>query len=291
MTDNATAAGPQVRLFRERPLGRLLTHPTFVVGAAGFVLVVLVSVIGALVSPYEVNAISVRTMLKAPSAAHWFGTDHLGRDIATRVFHGLFISMLVGASVMAFATVAGTVLGTLSGYYRLLDGPIMRMMDALLAFPALLLALGIAAALGPGIMNIIIALGITYTPVTARIVGSSILVLREQEYIDAADTFGARDRWIILRHLLPNSLSPLLVQISAIFAYSVLAEAALSFLGVGLLPPTPSWGSIISDGRDFIVDGWWISLFPGLAIMTMVLSLNLIGDGLRDILDPRLKGR
>jgi peptide/nickel transport system permease protein len=203
----------------------------------------------------------------------------------------LFISILVGASVVALSTVVGGALGALAGYYRLLDGPIMRTMDALLAFPSLLLALGIAAALGPSMFNVILALSITYTPETARIVRSSVLVLREQEYVDASLTFGARDRWIILRHLIPNSLSPLLVQITAIFAYSVLAEAALSFLGVGLPPPTPSWGAIIADGRSYIIDAWWICLFPGLAITITVLSLNLLGDALRDVLDPRVKVR
>jgi len=279
----------RARRFRGTVVGRLLRHPTFIVGGFGIALVVIASLIGAVVTPYEVNAISVRTLLKAPSAAHWFGTDHLGRDVATRVSHGLFISIIVGTSVVAMSTLAGAALGALAGYYRLLDGPIMRTIDALLAFPALLLALGIAAALGPSMFNVILALSITYTPETARIVRASILVLREQEYIDASRSFGARDRWIIGRHLLPNSLSPLLVQVTAIFAYSVLAEAALSFLGVGLPPPTPSWGAIISDGRSFIVEAWWICLFPGLAITITVLSLNLVGDALRDVLDPRIK--
>lgn len=291
MTDApATVAAPQRKVsFAETVAGRLLRHPTFVVGASGLVLVVVLSLLGTLFTPYETNAISMRAIMRAPSAAHWFGTDHLGRDIGTRVAFGLFISMLVGASVVVLSTLCGAVIGALAGYYRWLDGPVMRAMDALLAFPSLLLALGIAAALGPSMFNVVIALAITYTPETARIVRASVLVLREQEYVDASRSFGARDRWIIGRHLLPNSLSPLLVQITAIFAYSVLAEAALSFLGVGLPPPTPSWGSIISDGRNYIVDAWWICLFPGLAITITVLSLNLVGDGLRDVLDPRIK--
>ncbi len=276
------------RKFRERALGRLLIHPTFAVGATGLVLIALVAIFGAMLSPYHATAISIRTLLRPPSTAHWFGTDQLGRDVATRTFLGFFISMFVGAAVVVVSVAAGATLGALAGYYRLFDAPIMRTMDALMAFPALLLALGLAAALGPNMVNVIIALSVAYLPQTARIVRSSMLVLREQEYVDAARTFGAHDRWIIARHLVPNALSPLLVQLTAVFAYAVLAEAALSFLGVGLPPPTPSWGSIIADGRDFIVDAWWICLFPGLAITLTVLSLNLIGDGLRDVLDPRL---
>jgi peptide/nickel transport system permease protein len=158
-----------------------------------------------------------------------------------------------------------------------------------MAFPAILLALGIAAALGPSLTNVVIALSATYTPQTARIVRSSVLVLRSLDYVDAARSFGARDRWILLAHLVPNALSPLLVQLTSVFAHAVLAEATLSYLGVGLPPPTPSWGSIIADGRDYIVDAGWICLAPGIAITVVVLALNLIGDGLRDVLDPRLR--
>jgi len=290
MTDAPpSAAGGKSWRRRNPALHQLLSHPAFLAGLAGIGVVVAVTIAGLVLSPYDPNTISARNRFQSPSATNFFGTDNLGRDIFTRMAHGATISFQVGMAVVFFNAIAGTALGALSGYYRLLDGAIMRVMDALMAFPPLLLALGIAAALGPSLTNVILALAITYLPLTARIVRSGVLVLRKLEYVDAARTFGARDRWIILRHVVPNVLSPLMVQLTAVFAYAVLAESTLSYLGVGLPPPTPSWGAIIADGRDYIVDAWWICLFPGLAITITVLGLNMLGDGLRDVLDPRLK--
>lgn len=272
-------------------MSELLVHPTFIVGMSALTFMVLVTVGGMLFSPWDPYGISFRERLLPPGPTHWLGTDNLGRDVFTRMTHGAAVSFQVGMYVAVFNGIVGTAFGALAGYYRALDGPIMRLMDALMAFPAILLALAIAAALGPSLTNVILALAITYTPQTARIVRSCVLVLRGLEYIEASRSFGSRDDWIILQHVVPNTLSPLLVQLTSVFAYAVLAETTLSFLGVGLPPPTPSWGSIIADGRNYIVDAWWICLAPGVAITIVVLALNLVGDSLRDVLDPRLKGR
>ena len=284
---SATLARPKSR--GVQIMRHLLAHPTFITGAIGVCLIFAMAVLGLVLAQSDPNAIRITQRLKPPGPGHWFGTDNLGRDIWTRMSYGAVISLQVGAAVVVLNGILGTVLGALSGYFRWLDAPIMRFMDALMAFPSILLALGIAAAMGPSLTNVILALSIAHLPQTARLVRSSVLVLRRLEYVDAAQSFGARDRWIIGRHIIPNTISPLLVQLTSVFAYAVLAEATLSYLGVGLPPPTPSWGSIISDGRDYIVDAWWICLFPGVAITLTVLSLNLLGDGLRDVLDPRLK--
>lgn len=283
----ATLSRPKSRMLQM--LRHLFAHPTFIAGAIGVGLVFAMAVLGLVLSQSDPNAVRISQRLKPPGPGHWFGTDNLGRDIWTRMSYGAVISLQVGVAVVVLNGILGTVLGALSGYFRWLDAPIMRFMDALMAFPSILLALGIAAAMGPSLTNVILALSVAHLPQTARLVRSSVLVLRRLEYVDAARSFGARDQWIIGRHIVPNTISPLLVQLTSVFAYAVLAEATLSYLGVGLPPPTPSWGSIISDGRDYIVDAWWICLFPGLAITLTVLSLNLLGDGLRDVLDPRLK--
>jgi peptide/nickel transport system permease protein len=183
----------------------------------------------------------------------------------------------------------GAIVGVLAAQYRRLDPVLMRFMDALMAFPAILLAIGLAAALGPGLFNLIIALSVAYMPRTARLVRASALVVRELEFVDAARVAGAGSLRIMLRHLLPNCMGPLLVQLTFVFAYAILAEAALSFLGIGPPPPAPSWGNIVAEGRDHAVDAWWIMLFPGIAISLAALGMNLLGDGLRDVLDPRLK--
>lgn len=268
---------------------RLMRHRSFAIGFAFLALIVLAAIVGPVLSPYDPTAIAVTQRFMAPDSLHWFGTDNLGRDVFTRVVYGAQISLTVGFSVVLLNAILGVLLGCLSGFYRQLDGVIMRVMDALMAFPAILLAVGIAAALGAGVVNVIIALTITYVPRTARIVRASVLVIRSMEYIDAARSISARDSWIILRHVIPNSMAPLLVQLTVVFAYAVLSEAALSFLGVGPPPPTPSWGSVVSGGQDYIVDAWWISFFPGVVITVTVLALNLMGDGLRDVLDPRMR--
>jgi peptide/nickel transport system permease protein len=217
------------------------------------------------------------------------GTDQYGRDILTRVLYGGRLSLWIGFAVALVSGVFGAVIGVTAGHFRALDPYFMRLMDALLAFPAILLAIGIGAALGPQAGSIVVALSVAYVPRTARIVRASVLVIREMEYLEAARVSGAGDARIIVKHILPNCLGPLIVQLTFIFAYAILAEAALSFLGIGPPPPTPSWGNIIAEGRDYSVEAWWVMLFPGIAVSLAALGMNLLGDGLRDVLDPRLK--
>jgi len=226
---------------------------------------------------------------REPDAQFWFGTDNLGRNLWARVIYGSQLSLGIGFGVVLFNATLGVVLGAVSGYFSRLDGPLMRVADALMAFPPILLAIGIAAALGPSVWTAVIALSIVYIPRTARIVRASVLVVREMEYVQAAVALGAGDFRILLRHVMPNCMAPLIVQLSFVFAYSVLTEAILSFLGLGAPPTIPSWGNMISDGRTYIREAWWLCAIPGAAIAFTVLGLNLLGDGLRDVLDPRLK--
>ena len=272
-----------------RALGR---SRSTMVGGAIVLAVVLIAIFAPLLSPYDPLEIEVNRRLVGPAPAHLFGTDNLGRDILSRVIHGARISLTVGSLVVLCAAGAGTVLGLLAGYAEgLVDQLVMRPLDVLMAFPAILLAIALMAALGARLSNVIIALAIVFTPRVARVVRSVTLVLRELDYVQAAQALGARDARILARHVLPNCLAPVIVQSTFIFAESVLAEAALSFLGVGLPPYIPSWGTIITTGRMFMQIAPWITIFPGLAILVSVLGLNLLGDGLRDLADPRLRGR
>jgi peptide/nickel transport system permease protein len=267
----------------------LRRHRAFRVGLALIALVALVALAAPLVAPFDPVAMQARVRFRAPSLTHLFGTDNFGRDVLSRVLYGARISLQVGVFVVVVTGVLGTAIGTISGYFRRIDNHVMRIMDAMMAFPAVLLAIAITAALGPSLVNLVIALGIAYTPRTARIARASVLVLREMAYVEAARAAGAGHARIITRHILPNSLDSLTVQLTFIFAYAVLAEAVLSFLGMGPAPPTATWGNIVAEGRNFVREAPWISLFPGLAIAITVLGLNLVGDGLRDALDPRLR--
>jgi len=232
----------------------------------------------------------VASRLAPPSAVHWFGTDDVGRDVFSRVIHGARLSLLVGSAVVAFSLVVGVSCGLIAGYYRRLDNVVMRVMDGLMAFPAIILAIALMAALGPSVANVVLAIGVVYSPRVARIVRGSVLVIRETAYVEAARALGAADATLIGRHVLPNCLSPVIVQGSFVFAAAVLTEAALSFLGVGVPPFVPSWGNILSDGRLYLQQAPWLVLYPGAAIMMTILGLNLFGDGLRDLLDPKLAG-
>jgi peptide/nickel transport system permease protein len=258
-------------------------------GAALFAIVCIVAVFAALLATAPPQRIQIRSAFAPPSAEHLFGTDNLGRDVFSRVVLGSRISLSIGLLTVALTGLAGTLIGLLAGYFRSWDEPLMRIMDALMAFPGVMLAVAIAAALGPGALNVVLALAAVYVPRTARVVRASTLVLREMDFVTAARALGASDRRILLGHILPNALTPLVVQLTFVFAYAILSEAALSFLGLGPPPPTPTWGNVIADGRDYLREAPWISLFPGLAISFTVLGLNLFGDGLRDFLDPRLK--
>ncbi len=275
---------------RRFPLVRkLFKHRSFVIGLTVVALLVLAAIVGPWLTGLDPTAMRMRNRFKPPMPGLWFGADQFGRDVLTRVLHGARLSLFIGLSVALMSGAIGALIGICAGYFRRLDSLLMRFMDALLAFPAILLAIGISAALGPQTTSVIIALGVAYVPRTARITRASTLVIREMEYVEAARLSGAGHVRMILRHILPNCMGPLVVQLTFVFAYAILAEAALSFLGIGPPPPAPSWGNIIAEGRDYSIEAWWIMLFPGLAISLAALGMNLLGDGLRDVLDPRLK--
>ncbi|MGL5734362.1 MAG: ABC transporter permease, partial [Beijerinckiaceae bacterium] len=264
-------------------------NQSFSIGFGLFLLVVLVALTADLIAPFDPLKNNFRYRLGAPNGTHWFGTDSFGRDIFSRVLHGSRTSLIIGLMVVILTGLLGTLIGALSGYVRSLDNVIMRVMDGFMAFPPVLLAIAIGAVLGPSLLNAVIALTVAYTPRTARIVRASVLVVRESEYVEAARALGASHARILFRHILLNSLSPLLVQLTFIFAVAILAEAVLSFIGVGPPPPSPTFGNIIADGRNYIAEAPWITIWPGIAIMVTVLGLNLLGDGLRDGLDPRMR--
>jgi peptide/nickel transport system permease protein len=259
---------------------------------AGAIIMGITLIIGVLAPVIAGNPthMDVKARLAAPSAAHWFGTDDVGRDVYSRVVYGARLSLMVGGAVVAFSLVLGLTAGLAAGYYRALDNPVMRIMDGLMAFPAIILAIALMASLGPSVLNVIFAIGIVYTPRVARVVRGSVLVVRETAYVEAARALGVADLGVIGKHVLPNCLSPVIVQGSFVFAAAVLTEAALSFLGVGVPPYVPSWGNILSEGRLYIQQAPWLVLYPGAAIMLTILGLNLFGDGVRDLLDPKIRG-
>ena len=267
-------------------LRRVRANRMAMVGGTLLLLVLLTALLAPLLTHYDPLAMDVVNRLKPPSGAHWFGTDEFGRDIYSRVLYGSQISMKVGFAVVVTTSVIGLVLGLYSAYYRRLDNFIMRINDGLMAFPAILLAIAIMAALGPTIQNVIVSISVVYIPTVARAVRAAAIVVREQTYIEAIRALGGKPNRIIWRHIAPNCLSPLIIQATFIFAYAVIIEASLSFLGAGTPPPQPSWGNILNDGRTVMRQAWWIMVFPGIAIASTVLGLNLIGDGLRDLLDP-----
>ena len=286
----AHSADQLLALRRRFPLVRkLFKHHSFMIGLIIVGLLVTAAIIGPWLTGIDPTSMRMRNRFKAPQAGIWFGADQFGRDVLTRVLHGAQLSLFIGLSVALISGFFGTLIGITAGYFRRLDSLLMRCMDALLAFPAILLAIGISAALGPQTTSVIVALSVAYIPRTARITRASTLVIREMEYVEAARLSGAGHVRMILRHILPNCMGPLVVQLTFVFAYAILAEAALSFLGIGPPPPAPSWGNIIAEGRDYSVEAWWFMLFPGLAISLAALGMNLLGDGLRDVLDPRLK--
>ena len=258
----------------------------------GAVLMLLMLVIGTLapVIAGDPGHMDVAGRLTAPSRAHWFGTDDVGRDVFSRVVYGARLSLLVGAAVVAFSFAVGVTCGLVAGFYRKLDNPVMRVMDGLMAFPAIVLAIALMAALGASVVNVIVAIGVVYSPRVARVVRGSVLVIRETSYVEAARALGAADLAMMARHVLPNCLSPVIVQASFVFAAAVLTEAALSFLGVGVPPYVPSWGVILAEGRLYIQQAPWLVVYPGVAIMLTIFGLNLFGDGLRDLLDPKVRG-
>lgn len=260
--------------------------------AAGILLLLTIATITASwwlpVSPSEIDSTE---RLNGPSAAHWFGTDHFGRDIFGQTVMAARVSLFVGFTVALIATALGTITGLIAGYYKKADFVIMRVIDGMLAFPSLLLALALVAALGGSITNIIIALSFSYWPVMTRIVRSAVLQMKSAQYIEAAKTSGISDPVILSRYVLPNVLSPIVVQGTFIFAKAILSEAALSFLGVGVEPSTPTWGNMLQEAQMYISIAPWFSIFPGIAIMITVLALNILGEGVRDAFDPHAKGK
>jgi peptide/nickel transport system permease protein len=289
----ATEAGvpPTARPPRPRwqeTLGLLVRNPTAATAATLLLLIVLMAVFDESIAPAGPNEIAVEDRLQPPSWAHPFGTDDLGRDILSRVVLGAAVSLRVGFLAVAFALLVGATIGLVAGYYgRWVDDVLMRFMDVLFAFPAVLLAIAVLAVRGPGAGNTALAIGIVYVPIFARVTRASVLGVREEVYVRASRSVGASDWRLLTRHVLPNAAPPIIVQASISLAFAVLAEAALSFLGLGTQPPNPSWGLMLAEGRGFIDLAWWLAFFPGMAIFLTVLCFNLLGDGLRDVLDPR----
>ena len=258
-------------------------------GGCVVLLLFAVSFLAPYITPWDPHAIDAYHVLLPPSADHWFGTDELGRDVFTRVVYGARISLKVGFVSVGIAVAIGVVLGLVSGFYGgIIDTVIMRFVDVMLCFPTFFLILAVIAFLEPSIWYIMAIIGLTGWMGVTRLVRAEVLSLRERDFILAARALGASDARIIFRHILPNALSPVLVSATLGVAGAILTESALSFLGIGVQPPTPSWGNILTSGKDYIEFGWWLSLFPGLAILVTVLAYNLLGEGIRDALDPRL---
>src|SRR5215831_9051372 len=262
------------------------------VGVAVVAAMIALAVGADLVAPYDPTEMKVADALKAPSRAHLFGTDRFGRDVLSRTIHGTRIALGVALSSIAIAALSGTALGLVGGYFGgWLDLIIGRVMDVLFSFPTLILAIAIAAMLGPGLTNAVLAIAVVYAPLFSRVARGPVIAEREKEHVLAALSLGAGAPRVIARHILPNVLAPLIVQVSVSLAYAILIEASLSYLGLGTQPPAPSWGVMLNEGRTYLETAPWMSIFPGLAIMLAVLAFNLCGDGLRSVLDPQLRGR
>ncbi|ASA26044.1 ABC transporter permease [Paenibacillus donghaensis] len=265
-------------------------NKTAMLGLCIIVFFILIALLAPLIAPYGYKEQVLVDRLKAPSAAHWFGTDDLGRDLFTRVLYGARISLWVGFFSVIGSIITGTFLGVLAGYYgKWLDMLISRVFDILLAFPSILLAIAIVAILGPSLQNALYAIAIVNIPTYGRLVRAKVLSLKSEEYITAARAIGMKNSRILLTHILPNSLTPIIVQGTLGIATAIIEAAALGFLGLGAQPPDPEWGKMLSDSRQFIQKAPWTVIFPGLSIMLTVLGFNLMGDGMRDVLDPRMK--
>lgn len=271
-----------VRQFRRSTTG--------MIGAVVMLLLICIALAAPVVAPYSPYTQDFGAAMQPPSREHWFGTDDVGRDILSRIIHGARISLRVGLISVAIGGGIGVLLGTIAGFYgRWVDNVIMRMIDVLLAFPGLLLALAVVAVLGPGLFNIMIAVGIGGIPTYARMSRSTTLTIRERDYVLAARSIGCSSPRIMLRYILPNSIPPIIVLATLGVAGAILTAAGLSFIGVGARPPTPEWGAMLSSARLYIRQAWWLTTFPGLAIVVTVLAINMVGDSVRDALDPRLR--
>jgi ABC-type dipeptide/oligopeptide/nickel transport system permease subunit len=283
---SATHIGEKVRVWRIFRRNRLaLAALTFTL------LLCLVAVLSPWIVPYDPAEQNVRNSLQAPSSEHWFGTDQWGRDIFSRVVVGTRVSLSVAVVAVTILISVGVVVGSIAGYYRHFDGPLMRFVDMIMSIPGLFLLLTIVALFGPSLFNTMLIIGLISWMGTARLVRGQFLSLREKEFVEAARCIGVPASRIIFRHLLANTLAVIIVQATLFMAQAILIESSLSYLGLGAQPPTPSWGVMLSQGRDYMRQGWWGTVFPGLAIFVTVMAFNFLGDGLRDALDPRLRGR
>jgi len=268
---------------------RFLRRKTVAFGILVLAIFVLLAIFAPWIAPYSPTKLSVVNRLKPPSETYLFGTDEFGRDVLSRTIFAGRLSLLVGVAVVTLSAAIGVALGLLAGFFRTLDTPIARLIDAMMAFPDILLAIALVAALGPSLATVIVALSVVYAPRLARIVRASTLVIRELPYVEAAQALGISTFHIMTRHVLRNLLSPIMVQATFLFASAMLAEAGLSFLGLGVSPEIPTWGTMIAAGRQYIGQADWMTLFPGVAIILSVLSLQMVGDALRDMLDPKLR--
>jgi len=290
MSDPARAAAPRGSGFWADTLHRVVRNRAAVVGGTVVVLFIAVALFAPVLSPYDPLKGRLGERLRAPSGAHWLGTDELGRDVLSRVLHGARITVQIQLAAVGLALAVGAALGLAAGYIgRWVDQLIMRLMDILMAFPGIFLALAIIAALGTGLGNVIIAAGIFLVPQFARVVRASVLTLKDMEFVQAARALGQGDFAIVFRYLLPNSLAPIIVQTSLRMATVLLTASGLSFLGLGVQPPSPEWGAMLSNARSYMITAPHVAMIPGLAIALVVLGFNLLGDGLRDSLDPRLR--
>lgn len=271
---------------------RFKKSKTALLGLIVILFLVVVAILAPVIAPYGFDEQDLLSTYEGPSADHWFGTDNLGQDIFSRLIYGARVSLSVGFIAVGLSLCVGGLLGALAGFYGgKVDNLIMRLMDILLAVPQILLAIAIVASLGPGLVNLFIAVGISSIPTYARTVRAAVISVKNSEYIEAARVSGVSDAGIIMRHILPNSMAPVIVQATLGVASAILTAAGMSFLGLGIQPPNPEWGSMLSTGRDYIRDYPHMTIFPGLAIMITILALNLLGDGLRDALDPKLKNK
>ncbi|GBD16189.1 Glutathione transport system permease protein GsiD [bacterium HR26] len=269
----------------------LLENPAAVLSIGFIGLIVVLALLAPWIAPYEPTFVNPAERLRPPSREHWFGTDDLGRDVFSRAVYGARISLVVGLAVMVGSMLLGSLIGLIAGYYARIDTLLMRVMDGLEAFPSILLAIAIMATLGSALENVIIALSVVYAPNIARLVRSTTLMNKRQPYVESARAIGLRDSVILRRYIFLNSLSPLIVQCTFVVAFAILAESSLSYLGAGVPPGIPTWGNMVSDGQAQLQRAWWIAVFPGMFLFLTVLTVNLLGDGLRDALDPRVRRR
>ncbi len=279
------------RRSRHGPIRQFFANPVALFSAGFLLLALLAALFAPLLTPHDPTFLDPAVRLQGPSADHPLGTDDRGRDVLSRIIYGGRVSLAIGVGVGVTVALIGAALGLLSGFYPRLDTPIMRTMDGLMAFPSILLAIAIMASLGPSAGNVFVALVVVYTPTIARLVRSTTLVTKQQPFVESARAVGMEDRAILLRYIFPNGLSPLIVQGTFVVAFAIISEASLSFLGAGVDPETPTWGNMLRDGQRVLQRAWWLALFPGIALVLTVLTLNLLGDALRDALDPRARSR